>query len=603
MKRVIISSDLKGIRHFLIGNKEVYRYVLSDGDFTGIKDLLNERGYKREDIENGLGGIDFRKEYIDFIGELNRRYNSIHWLANSISYKGTFVSALHKKIYNYLCLLYFIKDRQDSYIIISSDTVLNDCLSRYCKENRIVCILLDRNKRPGRLTHLKRRLAGAVYFLRDNWLRKLLLQTYMSRDTIKRIKRGKTYYVIKSWIEARSFTADNKYSDVFFGKLPDYMREKGREVLVLGGILTNYKSVVRKLKNIRDPLIIPQEYFVGYLEYLKVLFLTFFNMPRISAPIIFRDIDVTGLIKDALEMDYECGEVQKNLMYYYYVKGLVKKVRVDSFVYTFENQAWERMSLLAFKERSPSTGLAGYAHAAITQSALPYFYSKAEEDTVPFPDRIITTGIEPRLILSAEGRYERKTRILEGCALRYGHIFKKAARTRHRAENILAAFSIHAHYSLKLLDFLLGSFGESNGFKIILRSHPFTPVEGILKKQDLKLSHNFIISGNLRLEDDLKNAGLLLYIDTTSSIEALMRGIPVINVDIKEPIDPDPLFRMSGLKWTVSNATQLREAITHINSMEDDEYRKRYDETVGYIEKYFYPPEERYLESFVDLRS
>jgi hypothetical protein len=37
--------------------------------------------------------------------------------------------------------------------------------------------------------------------------------------------------------------------------------------------------------------------------------------------------------------------------------------------------------------------------------------------------------------------------------------------------------------------------------------------------------------------------------------------------------------------------------------MEDDEYRKRYDETVGYIEKYFYPPEERYLESFVDLRS
>lgn len=597
MRKIIISADQSKLRSFLGADTEEYLCIVPDDNIGNLENFFEEKGYKREDINKAGSGIDFKKEYIDFIGGLNRRYNSIYWFANSIAYKGTFVSVLHKKIYSYFCVISLIKSTNNNYIIGSRDHALNNSIRRYCEENKIQCFLLDGRKKKSGLVHVRKCLLGSARFVRDGWLRKLLTRVYLSRDIKNRLKRGKSYYVIKSWVEKRSFHANNSYSDVFFGRLPDYL--SGKEFIILAGILAGYRGVIRKLKDTKGPLIVPQEYFIGYFDYAKVAFLAFANIPRVSAPIKFIDLDVTDLIRDSLEKDYEYGEVQQNLIYRYYIKGLVERIKVNTFIYTFENQSWERMSILALRQYSPATKIIGYAHAAIPQSALSYFYSREEEPAMPFPDKVITIGMETKLLLSSDGRYSNKVELSEGCALRYEYIFTKQRKERFKGKNILAAFSIHRHYSRGLLKFLHDSLKDKGEYNVVLRPHPFTPLESILEKSNLKLRPNFAISTKSRFEEDLENSNALVYVDTTSSIEALMCGVPIICVDLKEPICPDPLFKLNSLKWSVSSGEDLCKVIDYIYNMGEAEYMGKFNEAMVYLKQYLYPVEEGYLKQFI----
>ena len=598
MSRIIISSDSNSLNKFLNRDKDKYFYVQVDYSSARTRDILEEKKCKRVDIEKGLNGIDFRKEYIDFIGRLNCSHNSIYWWANSISYKGIFVLDLFHEVYYYYCLISLIRAHKGNFIIISSDSLLNECVNKYCSEKGVGCVVLDKTKRNNKIAHLRRYFLSSLYLVFNGWKCKISISLELSKKIKKLLKQDTPYHVIKSWIDKRSFSDSGFYRDMFFGILPEYLNQKKKDFIVLVGTLTNYKHLIKKIKSIEGFLLLPQEYFAGYFDYIKVAFLTFVKRPKLTRRIMFRDVEVTDLIKRCLDKDYENGEIANNLLYYYYIKGLLKKIKVRSFIYIFENKAWERMSVLAFRRYSPSTIMTGYVHSSIRESYLGYFQSNEEKNIVPSPDKILTTGKEPMLMLTRTGNFSDKVKFAEGCALRYEYILKNNGAQRKKDGGILVTFSIDFAYSLKLLEFLNGAFSEKK-YKILLRSHPFMPIETIIEKCSLGLNHNFQISKNSELEQDLKDTSLLLYIDTTSSMEALAKGIPVVHIDFKGPSNRDPLFKLNNLKWTTSDKDELRKVVDYIYNMDDEEYLKRYKDAMDYLNRYFYPVEERYLREFI----
>ena len=598
MSKVIISSSYSNLEKYLKDDTQKYYYIPIDYVPAGIEIFFELKGYEKADISMAMEGIDYRKEYIDFIGNLNARYNSIYWLANSISYKGTFVFDLYAQLYNYYCVVSFIKKYPGNYVIISSNFILNKCLKRYCEGNKFDCRLLDLQNKKNRLVHLRRYCLSNLCFLLDGWMRKVLVFAYLRKNFKIIIDNKKTYYVIKSWADSRSFQKDNLYVDLFFGRLPAYLKERNIDFIILVGILDGYKEVVKKIKNVKGESIIPQEHFVGYFDYIKVIFLNLINRPRIDKGLNFLELGIADLVKECLDKDYEYGEVNKNLLYYYYIKGFLKKVKVDKLVFTFENQSWERMIVSGIRKHSPSTKIIGYAHSSIRQSMLGYFCSPKEDDVIPLPDRVITIGLEPKLILATAGSYIKRIELEEGCALRYEYIFKRKPFNRNKNGSILAAFSIDIVSSLKLIRFLQHSLQDRAGAKIILRSHPFTPIEMIIKKYNITLDPNFQISEKKNFEEELKRTSLIIYTDTTSSIEAVMCGIPAIHVDFKEPVNSDPLFKVNSFKWSVFGKDELCNVIDYIYTMNDDEYLKRHSDAMDYLKRYFYPVEERYLKKF-----
>jgi len=365
------------------------------------------------------------------------------------------------------------------------------------------------------------------------------------------------------------------------------------------GSLTGYKSLIDKIKDTKEFLLVPQEYFAGYTDYLKAIVFTFFNKPKVSKKIIFCNIEITDLVTGHLRKDYENNEVTNNRMYYYYTKGLLKNSKVENFIYLFENRAWERMSIVALRKYSSSTRIIGYVHSSVRQSFLAYFQGEEEKNLVPSPDRILTTGKEPRIMLRQAGNYGDKVKLSEACALRYEYFFANKRIERRKEGKILVTFPIEVSSSFKLLDFLNDTFSCNNEYRVVLRSHPFTPVEILLKKSSLKLSDNFEISNSVSLRQDLENSAVLIYVDSTSSMEALACGIPVIHVDLKGPLNHDPLFDLNSLKWTASNKEELLIAIDCISKMDNEEFLEKHSRAVSYLKEYFYPVQEDYLKEFI----
>jgi len=597
--KIIISSNRNNLDKFLKHEKDSYCYISLSHRFLDIEELLREKNLKKIDPNSAIGNMDFAKEYINFIGNLNRDHNSIYWWATTMSYKGTFGSNLCKDIFNYYCIASIIKSQNSNYIILNDNPVFNYCVKSYCEGLGIECKLLESGKRNGVVVHLRRCLKSDIHFICDGWARKVLASFYLSTKIKRSLKKENSYYIIKTWIDEGSFLDDNIYNDLFFGRLQEYLKEKGKNFIILAGILTKYRDRIRKINKVKQDLIIPQEYFVRYFDYLKVIALNIIYRPKIAKPVSFLGFEVTDLVKECLSKDYENNEINKNLIYYYYIKGLLKKIKLHTFLFPFEGQSWERLSMLAIKSFSLPIKTIGYAHASLPPYLLSYFYSKEEGAIVPLPDKIITMGKETKDILEKSGNYNNETNLIEGCALRYEYVFKKNRIAWNKNGTILAALSMDMGYSLGLLKILCDMLAENNGFKVVLRSHPFTPLKAITRLYDLDLGHKFQISKSKSFKDDLMGSSLVVYVDSTTGLEALMCGVPVVHVDLKEPVSTDPLFRLNSLKWTVSDKNELSKVIDYINHIDNEEYLKKYNDALVYLKRYFYPVEEKYLKEFV----
>ena len=596
--KVIALSDYSRLAELLSLEIKEYAYILVDFDRLDIEDIFVKTGLRKTELREGLGNIDFKNEYINFIGRLNKYYNSIYWWANTVSYKGTFASDLCTDIFNYYCLVSLIKRRGSNYIILSKGLVLNAYIEKYCSANGIEITIFGSRKKKNALSHVKKWIGSSLYFLLDGWFRKSFAFIYFNKN-VNKLKKDKHYYVIRSWIDRRSFAENNRYGDIYFGRLPDYLKERQKEYIVLAGILTGYKKIFKELKKLKQYVIVPQEYFVGYIDYLKVIISNAINRPKILKPALFCGLEVTDLLKAALDKDYECGEVNKNLIYYYYVKGVLKKIKIGVFAFPFENHSWEKMSMFAVRKYSPSTKVLGYVHSTLRPYLLNYFYSKDEEDVMPFADKIVTTGKEPKILLQENGNYKNKIEVSEGCALRYEYIFKKNDILWDKKGKILVTLSMDISCAVKLLKFLYDALADKNKYEIVLRAHPFTPLDMITRLSNIRLSSNFQVSKNKNFNEDLKNTALLIYTNATTGVEALTLGIPVVYVDLKPPLNMDPLFKLDFLKWVVSDKEDLCNVIDRIYNMGEAEHQAGYRKALSHLRDYFYPVEEKYLQEFM----
>ena len=141
MLKIIISLSNKKLKKYLLSHPaESFKYIYADEDrdIDFVKFL-----HKREYSEIGEINYDnqfrenFCKEYIDLIGELGARYNSIYWWVTFVSSKNRFAS----KLVNSLFLLYSTADKikkyKDGILIIDKDHMIFAALKKYLKTNDI----------------------------------------------------------------------------------------------------------------------------------------------------------------------------------------------------------------------------------------------------------------------------------------------------------------------------------------------------------------------------------------------------------------------------------------------------------------------------------
>ena len=439
-----------------------------------------------------------------------------------------------------------------------------------------------------------------INFMLKNWV-KIIIVKILFRNYFQEYCKTEKFYVLRTWVYESSISRDNKFSDSFFGRLPEFLIGKGENVIFLAGIVNNYGKIVKRLSKCReDYLIIPQEYFLKLSDVVKIASEVYFNRINLRDTIELYDLNVTSIIQGELDNNYRKSSfIRSELLQRPIIKNMLKQCSIHTFTTTYENNPWEKICILSLREYSPLTKIIGYQHAVISRASANMYISKEEMPFIPMPDKMVTTGDITKSILEKYGSYP-KDRIKSSCALRHEYIYKLKKKDFTKNRNILVALE-GVYECYKLVNFVFNALSNTKDFQVIIRTHPARPFDRI--KNDLCFdidSHtNFSVSNQKSLKDDLSEVDILIYWGSTVSMEALMMRIPVIHVSLDDIVTVDPLFDCSHLKWTVKNEEELQEVISQIYNLPVQNYLDQYNEAKSYIEKYLKKVTNNRLSEFI----
>jgi surface carbohydrate biosynthesis protein (TIGR04326 family) len=251
-----------------------------------------------------------------------------------------------------------------------------------------------------------------------------------------------------------------------------------------------------------------------------------------------------------------------------------KKLPVRSLVFTYENNAWEKAFIGKLRKLFPQATCIGYQHSTTTPNFLYYYLSGSRIDRDYVPDFVITNGDYPTAFLK-RNNYP-PDRVVTGGALRY--------RSGKPAGAIPSGSPTHNNRILitppgiideaaELLEKVYEALGPVPGLDLQVKIHPFLPRARLEERLPAGLA------GRIRYTDRpvhelLPEANLLVYSTTSTCIEALSCGVPVLKIRSEHRLDLDPLGDFQGSTPFISVATQpddIRDAVLRMKELEPGE--------------------------------
>lgn len=417
--------------------------------------------------------------------------------------------------------------------------------------------------------------------------------------------KDKHYQLIKTLVNAQSFIRDNRFEDVYFHKLIDYLRNKNTPIIVDATVFRPYFKNLLKIKRCIDDIpIIPREFYTSTADICKCFIISLkryiftFELGRST---IFENIDLGKIVK--AEIRKECGgsDFFLNLLEYYSIRSFLRNVQFDRVIYPFEHRSWEAMLIAGLRKASPGIKIFGYQHTSIAPKHTNFLLGKDEADYIFLPDKIICMGKATKEIMQRMGNFPAE-KLKIGCALRQNIIQPQDYRQGdiNHISNILVALTTDTNEYFKVLTFLDRAFANNNTYNVRVRPHPITEIErGRWLPEGLAFT--FEIDCDKNLNESLSWAHIVLYASSTVSIEAIERGIPVLYLDLGDPLCPDPLFEIQDFKWPVSSPEKLIETINYINNIPKDVFNSARTKASEYASEYIVPATQEKLKFFLSI--
>ena len=609
MSEIIQSSDIRKILKFVEKNKGPYSFLILEEGLNKDKDaeILKQSGLQEVCLESVSSEqkISFECDYIDSIAKLSCEHNSIEWWANTLSEKNEHTSTHYKNLYLYCMLIKTLERYKDFRIIVECNNVILKQLKNYCRLNGIQIFPLDNGAIQDVFTGISKiiyQFFKIALFMFTVFKRKMIIRAVLRSRVTSELKNIRECYVIRTWINERIINSRNSFRDAYFGNLLNYLIKQNIKVVVLAGVVNNYRKVISSLKNKKDVLIIPEEYFLRYLDCLKLMSFSIFRRIKLKKKIYFRGIEVTQLYQEEIKKSYRNLADQQNILRYFIGRRLGQNLSFHTYIQTYENYAWEKLSILGIRESRNNRivpRILGFQHAFVSRNSFKYFPGEKERDIISLPDKIITMGAVTKRIMERYGTY--KPKIFEiGCALRQEYLSNIKSLKRRRFNKILVPLTMVVDESIAIISFVYNSRIFETNIKVIIRPHPLLPFESFKRKLNFRIPENCIIDNKKRLNEELSTTDVVAYTWSTVAVEALKIGLPVIYLDILKPMYVDSLFECAHLKRTAAKPGQLLSAIMEIYNMDDIKFYQEQKLAQDYLKEYFYPVNENRLSLFAN---
>ncbi len=425
---------------------------------------------------------------------------------------------------------------------------------------------------------------------------KLAFLRHSSRANMER--GSKPVYIIKTFAYHRSF-CNNEFIDPFFGKLREYLEEKGHKVITIFdpidcSIFSFFKS--RHLDNTLPfyAFLSPIDFLWVLTQLMKALFTS------LKGTYLFNNIDISDIIRFHFNSNKTDSGTAYSLLMFRSYKRIFKKFAPKSYIYTYENNPWERMGLIAAKEAKTQIETIGYQHNVIPLASLNLFPSSNEFSFAPFPDKIVTTSALTAEILKSWAP-NLNMAICPGAALRYSYLDSiQTCKTGAIKKVLLVVLEGVPDKALNQLNYILDQINDLMDWKIVIRTHPALPLSRIMNQPET-LPTNIATSSLPKVYDDLLRSDILLYSGSTVALEGLAIGLPIIFFNQTLKANHDPLFDFNDFKWVVDGNDRLLDTVNAIRSIDQQCLENKRLKASSYISDYFTSPSDTSMASFSSL--
>lgn len=383
-------------------------------------------------------------------------------------------------------------------------------------------------------------------------------------------------------------------TDAFFGNLATHIREIRSDIVLdfVAFLHSPFLATFRKLQTIATERYIPLFAALKVSDLIWALKQTVASFRRIEAFAFppYRNLrDADGLFKDAMYKDVVNGGYFFNLLVFRAAIRYAGDYQPKKLLYPYENKSLEKLLVSGFRAGHPGCRVDGYQHTSITPRHVTLLFAPDEAAITPLPDRILTAGPFAKHYLEQKGNYP-PTMIHVACALRQSWTSTKFETRRNSsgAYRLLLALSSSRRELLCSVAFLQHVVAIADRkFEILVRPHPefgLSLLPPVLKHWVTRRCHDGTGSP---LASNLAWCDATVYVSSTVALEALMLGKPVINLDIGEPITPDPVMGELAFHGRVKTPADFPQVVERWQELTTDALDAMRTEARHYVENYF----------------
>jgi hypothetical protein len=571
---------------------------LADSEDVSLLDFNNEAQLRKERAHQLLKPvhltsnerIQLMDDFVASIAELGTlNAFSLYWLCHPISEKNELLPGnLFDSVKDYLSFLHVIKQFKGTQLaVISVDTVLSAAINEYA----------GKSNKKGVLSPLRHFLSGIrmqVNIL--NQKRKRATKWQHLADTFN---PKKTYTILRSWFDHRSWHQIANDKDTYYGKLPGFIKRNGQDILYYGDIIGagfEPKKSDEADKSL-PPILMEGQFLRAGDVFHALLFQLICRFKiKLKKKITLHDNDVSSIYKHYYKKELNGYAIFNNYFTFLAAKRMIKKVKSRLFLNLFENYSWEKVTTLALRKSSKPMAIHAFQHAQVAANSVKFAMAKDEAIGTPLPDKIITLGEVTRNFLVQQRHYPESITVT-GCALRHDYHIPETTIPKKRQKHI-HVYMWTFERSIEMLNFLYQCRHQLEDYSLSVRMHPINPLEQIKPHLDFTDMSFFKISTG-SLVDSFQEADIALYSGTTVCLDALANGLPVINIQFDDFISPDPIADFNDFKWTVTTGQELFSAIKTITELDDQTFYQLQKKGLDFVNQYFYPVNNTNMTAFL----
>lgn len=562
-----------------------------------------------KDVQSAAQSL--RGAYIHYIGQLGLHRSSDLWWYSTLSEKNPAIS----KVFLHVCYVAVAAELcrrhqgGSALLLIVENASVRVAIARYLAESGAPFVEISEP--------LVVRVAGVLREWAEMILRRVLgVSRHVIRMVTARlmgfsdgVKGGATEkadarVLLYNWVDDRSFDQNGRYTDVYFGPLREELQKRGILMVVVATVLYRmpYRRILAWLRQSGIPVFVPEATFTP-----GILWRWFRSLPvRPPEPRCWPRLerfDVSAILDETERLDWITTRAADVRLISDMVNQWSCHITVRSFIYPYEGQSWERGYCRALRERHPQACLIGYQHATVSPMWLSHFIAPAEWGQVPFPDRVVTSGRYPYELLRSNGIPD--SALVCGSSLRYSLTLEANGSVRNLSPagpsvvRVLVAPSIMMTQAAELLLAALKAFADPAVFRVMLKPHPCFPAARVLDAAGVATlpSHVTIVKDPVPVL--LENADALVYTDSTTAVESIALGVPIVHFASNHEIDTDPLAMFDRVRVSVDSPERMQEAVRLLATVGADERAARAHRWQDVVSLLLPPTDEKIVDLFL----